>query len=81
MTVLADIGIGPISIPTPGDVVTALKNAAIDIAADRIGGALRSPVFGGQPWLSEIEGRPGPMCLAAISAICLIPEYEPLGAA
>ena len=32
MTVLADIGIGPISIPTPGDVVTALKNAVIDVA-------------------------------------------------
>ena len=32
MTVLADIGIGPISIPTPGDVVTALKNAVVDVA-------------------------------------------------
>ena len=32
MTVLADIGIGPISIPTPGDVVTALKNAVLDVA-------------------------------------------------
>jgi type IV secretion system protein TrbL len=31
-TVRADIGIGPISIPTPGDVVTALKNAVIDVA-------------------------------------------------
>ena len=32
MTVLADIGIGPINIPTPGDVVTALKNAVVDVA-------------------------------------------------
>ncbi len=32
MSVLADIGIGPISIPTPGDVVTALKNAVVDVA-------------------------------------------------
>jgi type IV secretion system protein TrbL len=32
MTVLADVGIGPISIPTPGDVVTALKNAVVDVA-------------------------------------------------
>ncbi len=30
--VLADIGIGPISIPTPGDLVTALKNAVVDVA-------------------------------------------------
>ena len=30
--VLADIGIGPISIPTPGDVVTALRNAVVDVA-------------------------------------------------
>ena len=29
---LADVGIGPISIPTPGDVVTALKNAVVDVA-------------------------------------------------
>jgi type IV secretion system protein TrbL len=32
MTVLADIGVGPISIPTPGDVATALKNAVLDVA-------------------------------------------------
>jgi type IV secretion system protein TrbL len=32
MTMLADIGIGPISIPTPGDVVGALKNAVLDVA-------------------------------------------------
>jgi type IV secretion system protein TrbL len=32
MSVLADIGIGPINIPTPGDVVTALKNAVVDVA-------------------------------------------------
>ena len=32
MTVLVDIGIGPISIPTPGDVVTALTNAVIGVA-------------------------------------------------
>ena len=30
--VLADIGIGPIHIPTPGDLVTALKNAVVDVA-------------------------------------------------
>ncbi len=30
--VLADIGIGPISIPTPGDLVTALKDAVVDVA-------------------------------------------------
>ena len=30
--VLADIGIGPISIPTPGDLVTALKNAVVEVA-------------------------------------------------
>ena len=29
---LADIGIGPISIPTPGDLVTALQNAVVDVA-------------------------------------------------
>ena len=32
MSLLADIGIGPISIPTPGDVVSALKNAVVDVA-------------------------------------------------
>jgi type IV secretion system protein TrbL len=32
MTVLADVGVGPISIPTPGDVVGALKNAVVDVA-------------------------------------------------
>ena len=30
--VLADIGIGPISIPTPGDLVGALKNAVVEVA-------------------------------------------------
>ena len=30
--IVADIGIGPISIPTPGDLVTALKNAVVDVA-------------------------------------------------
>ena len=30
--ILADIGIGPISIPTPGDLVTALKDAVVDVA-------------------------------------------------
>jgi hypothetical protein len=30
--VLADVGIGPISIPTPGDLVTALKNAVVEVA-------------------------------------------------
>ncbi len=30
--VLAEIGIGPISIPTPGDLVTALKNAVVEVA-------------------------------------------------
>ncbi len=30
--VFADIGIGPISIPTPGDLVTALKNAVVEVA-------------------------------------------------
>lgn len=30
--VVADVGIGPINIPTPGDVVTALKNAVVDVA-------------------------------------------------
>lgn len=30
--IVADIGIGPISIPTPGDVVNALKNAVVDVA-------------------------------------------------
>ena len=30
--ILADIGIGPISIPTPGDLVTALKNAVVEVA-------------------------------------------------
>jgi hypothetical protein len=30
--VLADIGVGPISIPTPGDLVSALKNAVVEVA-------------------------------------------------
>jgi type IV secretion system protein TrbL len=31
-SILADVGIGPISIPTPGDLVTALKNAVVEVA-------------------------------------------------
>ncbi len=30
--IVADVGIGPISIPTPGDLVTALKNAVVEVA-------------------------------------------------
>ena len=30
--IVADVGIGPIHIPTPGDLVTALKNAVVEVA-------------------------------------------------